>query len=70
LKPALRHGIITQREKVDLPYIEDAVRYVKLLFSVSQKGRLSGFTTIKYSSISRFNSTTTTHDLLKDLEKN
>jgi hypothetical protein len=35
LKPALRYGIITQKEKVDLPYIEDAIRYVKLLFSAS-----------------------------------
>jgi len=41
LKPALRYGIITQRERKDLPYIEDAVKYVKLLFSASQKGRLS-----------------------------
>jgi len=41
LKPALRYGIITQRERKDLPYIEDAVRYAKLLFSASQKGRLS-----------------------------
>jgi hypothetical protein len=41
LKPALRYGIITQKEKADLPYIEEALRYVKLLFLASQKGRLT-----------------------------
>jgi hypothetical protein len=41
LKPALRYGVITQKEKADLPYIEDALRYVKLLFLASQKGRVT-----------------------------
>jgi hypothetical protein len=41
LKPTLRYGIITQKDKRDLPYIEEALRYVKLLFLASQKGRLS-----------------------------
>jgi hypothetical protein len=40
LIPALKYGIITQI-KGGLTYIEDAVRYVKLLFIASQKGRLS-----------------------------
>jgi hypothetical protein len=41
LKPALRYGVVTQKEKGDLPYIEDALRYVKLLFLASQKGRVT-----------------------------
>jgi hypothetical protein len=40
LIPALKYGIITQI-KEGLTYIEDAVRYVKLLFIASQKGRVS-----------------------------
>jgi hypothetical protein len=40
LIPALKYGIITQI-KGGLTYIEDAVRYVKLLFIASQKGRVS-----------------------------
>jgi hypothetical protein len=39
LVPTLKYGIITQIK--GLTYIEDAVRYVKLLFIASQKGRLS-----------------------------
>jgi NRPS condensation-like uncharacterized protein len=41
LKPALRYGIITQKDKADLPYIEEALRYVKLLFLACQKGRIT-----------------------------
>ena len=41
LKPALRYGIMTQREIItQKEKIEDAIRYVKLLFLASQKGRL------------------------------
>jgi hypothetical protein len=62
LKPALRYGIITQREKEDLPYIEDAVRYAKLLFSASQKGRLS-------ERIELLNLSSRRYLLLKETEK-
>ena len=41
LIPALKYGIITQRKKADLPYIEEALRYVKLLFLACQKGRIT-----------------------------
>jgi len=41
LIPALKYGIITQKEKANLPYIEEALRYVKLLFLASQKGRIT-----------------------------
>jgi hypothetical protein len=41
LIPALRYGVATQKKGADLPYIEDALRYVKLLFLASQKGRVT-----------------------------
>jgi hypothetical protein len=62
LIPALKYGIITQKEKADLPYIEEALRYVKLLFLASQKGRL-------YERIELLNFSSRRYLLLKETGK-